>query len=127
MTARTGADIASMSKDVTTVAVLQQVEKGSLQLEDSLARFFPAAPLAKHAITIRQLLTDRSGLPQYFVQGGDFHRLTRAQALDSIFARPLEFAPGTGEEYSDAGFVLLAAILEQRTGESIEVATRPQR
>ena len=120
MTARTSADIASMSKDVTTVAVLQLVEKGMLQLEDSLAKFFPTVPAAKRDITIRQLLTHRSGLPQYFIEGDDFQRVTRQQALDSIFVKPLEFVPGTGEAYSDAGFVLLAAILEQRTGESIE-------
>lgn len=121
MTPETGVDIASMSKDLTAVAVLQQEERGRLKLSDSLATYFEEAPADKRGITIEQLLTHRSGLPAYFVEGNDFTPLTRAQACDSIFRATLEFQPGTDEGYSDAGYVLLAILLERITGVSLEV------
>lgn len=120
MTAETGVDVASMSKDLTAVAVLQQEERGRLRLTDSLATYFENVPLDKRGITIEQLLTHRSGLPAYFVTGNDFTPLTRAQACDSIFQATLEFQPGTDEGYSDAGYVLLAILLERLSGVSLE-------
>jgi len=120
MSTTMGVDIASMSKDVTAVAILQLVERGLLRTTDSLAAHFDSVPPDKRAITVEQLLTHRSGLPQYFVDTSDFARLTRAQALKAILAAKLEFVPGTGEEYSDAGYVLLAILLERRTGLTLE-------
>jgi CubicO group peptidase (beta-lactamase class C family) len=120
MSTAMGVDIASMSKDVTAVAILQLVERGLLRTTDSLAAHFDSVPPDKRAITVAQLLTHRSGLPQYFVDTSDFARLTRAQALKAILAAKLEFVPGTGEEYSDAGYVLLAILLERRTGLTLE-------
>jgi CubicO group peptidase (beta-lactamase class C family) len=120
MSTTTGIDIASMSKDVTAVAILQLVERGLLKTTDSLAAHFDSVPPDKRTITIEQLLTHRSGLPQYFVDTSDFARLTRAQALKAILGAKLEFVPGTGEEYSDAGYVLLAILLERRTGLTLE-------
>lgn len=120
MSAETGVDIASMSKDLTAIAILQLEERGLLKRSDSLAKYFDAVPADKRAITIEQLLKHRSGLPSYFVEGNDFTLLTRQQALDSIFNKKLEFAPGTEEGYSDAGYVLLAILLERRTGTTLE-------
>lgn len=120
MTVETGVDIASMSKDLTAIAILQLEERGLLKRSDSLGKHFDKTPADKREITIEQLITHRSGLPAFFVAGNDFKRLTREQALDSIMATRLEFVPGTGEEYSDAGYVLLAILLEQRTGKSVE-------
>lgn len=120
MSSQTGVDIASMSTDLTEIAILQLRERGLLALSDSLAMYFDSVPADKRGITITQLLMHRSGLPQYFIDGNDFTHVTRAQALDSIFSRPLEFAPGSDDGYSDAGYVLLALLLERRTGTSLE-------
>ncbi len=124
MTPTTGVDIASMSKDLTAVAVLRLVERGLLTLGDSVSQYLDAVPAEKRGITVAQLLTHRSGLPAYFVEGNDFQTLTRGQALTAILAAQLAFPPGTGSEYSDAGYVLLAILLEQRTGLTLEALLR---
>jgi CubicO group peptidase (beta-lactamase class C family) len=115
-----GVDIASMAKDMTVVAVLQLEERGLLDLRDSLGSLLDSVPPDKGAITIEQLLTHRSGLPSFFVDGDDFTSLSRTAALHAILGATLLFTPGQGSEYSDAGFVLLATIIERLTGETIE-------
>lgn len=120
MTAAMGVDIASMTKDLTVIAILQLVERGKLRLADSLYALLDSVPAEKRDITIEQLLGHRSGLPSYFVEGNDFTPLTRAEALHAILGATLLFAPGEGSEYSDAGFVLLAIILERITGQPLE-------
>ncbi len=120
MTTSTGVDIASMSKDITAIAILQLVERGKLKLSDSLVVYFDSIPADKRGITIEQLVTHRSGLPSFFVEGNDFAPLTRVQARDAIYKIPLEFKPGTEFGYSDAGYVLLGMVIEQRTGLPIE-------
>ena len=120
MSTHTGVDIASMSKDLTAIAILQLEQRGLLRLTDSIGAYFDSLPEDKRTITVQQLLTHRSGLPSYFVKGDDFSPLTRRQAFDAIRATTLEFAPGTDESYSDAGYVLLAILLEHRTGMTLE-------
>lgn len=110
--------IGSNTKDLTTVALLQLVHRGKLKLTDSLARFFPAAPPDKRGITVRQLLNHRSGLPLMIAP--DSVLLTRDQFVARVMQAPLAFAPGSDELYSNPGFSLLAAIIEQLSGMSYD-------
>lgn len=110
--------IGSNVKDITKVAILQLVEAGRLGLDDSLGRFFPKAPPDKRGITVRQLLEHRAGFPMGV--GPDEEALPLDAFLDRLFARPLGFRPGTARQYSNAGYSVLAAIIEQLTGKSFE-------
>ncbi len=109
--------VASISKQFTAAAVLRLVERGRLRLEDNLGAFFPYAPRDKSGITLLQLATHRSGLPQAYAADGHNDREAAARA---IFAGSLESAPGTQFRYSNDNYALLAMVVELASGERIE-------
>jgi hypothetical protein len=74
----------------------------------------PTRPADKRSITLAQLANHRAGFP--IGLGGDFEPLSREQFLDAAFKRPLLFAPGEREQYSNTGYALLAAVIEKVTG-----------
>jgi CubicO group peptidase (beta-lactamase class C family) len=122
ITARTVFDIGSVTKPLTLAAALALVEDGRLELSDRLGDLLPGVPDDKRAITVRQLLAHRAGLPEYVVDspGGDFHELSRDKALRRILSQPLRFEPGTDYGYSDAGYTVAAALIEDASGRSFE-------
>ena len=126
VTPRTVFDLGSVTKPLTLAAALALVEDGRLALSDRLGDLLPGVPADKRAITLRQLLAHRAGLPEYVVAapGGDFAELSREAALRRIFRRPLRFAPGTGYGYSDAGYTVAAAVIEDAAGRPFEAFLR---
>jgi CubicO group peptidase (beta-lactamase class C family) len=122
MTPRTVFDIGSVTKPLTLAAALALVEDGRLELSDRLGDLLPGVPGDKAAITLRQLLAHRAGLPEYVVDspGGDFVELSRDEALRRILSRPLRFAPGSDYGYSDAGYTVAAAVIEDAAGRPFE-------
>jgi len=121
-TPTTVVQIGSNTKDFTAVAILQLKERGAVDLADRLSRFFPEAPADKKDITIKQLLNHTAGFP--LALGEDFEPLTRQQLIDRAMASKLLFTPGSRESYSNPGFALLAAIIEQASGKSYDVYVR---
>jgi len=119
---QTVVQIGSNTKDFTIVALLQLYERGKLKIGDSLAKFFPAAPPDKRGITLWQLANHTAGFP--IGLGGDFDQVTREQFIDMAMKRPLLFAPGKGEQYSNTGFALLAAVIEQVSGQTYDEYVR---
>ena len=115
---QTVVQIGSNTKDFTIVALLQLHERGKLSIRDSLAKFFPGAPRDKRDITLWQLANHTAGFP--IGLGGDFDQLSRDQFIDLAMKRPLLFAPGKGEQYSNTGFALLAAVIERVSGQSYD-------
>lgn len=114
--------IGSLSKQFTAVLVLQLVEQGKLRLDGAVADYLPDYPLAAgRQLTLHQLLSHTAGLPDY-TRLPAFAELARqprtpAQLVASFASLPLEFAPGTRFAYSNSGYVLLGAILEQVAGQ----------
>ena len=106
--------IGSNTKDFTMVALLQLQERGRIDMRDSLSKYFPNAPADKRNITLAQLANHRAGFP--IGLGGDFEPLSREQFLDAAFKRPLMFAPGAREQYSNTGYAILAAVIEKVSG-----------
>jgi CubicO group peptidase (beta-lactamase class C family) len=105
--------IASISKSLSAVLVYRLQEKGLLRLQDTVARFFPDAPADKKSITLKQLLTHTSGLPNKYASEGFVDRNEAAgRILDLLLVRP----PGEGFQYTNDGYSLLAAIAEGATG-----------
>ena len=117
--------LGSITKQFTAAAILALEGRGLLSVDDPISRHFPDVPPDKRAITLHHLLTHSSGLESDFAPT-DFDSLGRERdayvrrALDST----LLFAPGTGYEYSNAGYSLLAAVVEIVTGKSYEEALR---
>ncbi|MEM7373109.1 MAG: serine hydrolase domain-containing protein [Bacteroidota bacterium] len=136
--------IASISKVYTAAVLFQLIEQGKLSLDDSIQDYLPARTLnGLHLfngeeysanITIRHLLTNTSGLPDYFMQKntqkeslldyllskGDTS-LTFDQIIDLTKSLACKFPPGSKGKayYSDSNFQLLGKIIQQLTGKSM--------
>ncbi|MFC1530345.1 serine hydrolase domain-containing protein [Gemmatimonadota bacterium] len=114
---------ASLTKQFTGVAILMLCERELLTLETPLLSILPELPTEWSGVTIHQLLIHRSGIPNYVAITGegpeDLDGLTNGSALDLVLADPaLDFNPGEGTAYSNTGYILLAMVLEQLTGET---------
>lgn len=112
-------EIASVTKQFTAATVLTLVEQGELSLDTTLGELFPDRAKANNAITIRHLLTHTSGISANGTQPYA-STIDRAEFLDAVFTHPPDFEPGSGSAYSNVGYALLAAIVEEVTGESFE-------
>ncbi len=116
--------IGSINKDYTAVLVLQMVESGMLSLDDKLEQFglgFPTEVAGK--ITVRQLLSHTAGFGDIFIP--EYLDNIRAyKDIDDILPllrdKPLIYEPGTDQQYSNYGYIVLGAILEKVSGESYE-------
>ena len=116
----TNFNIASLTKQFTAMAILQLAEKNKLSLSDKLSHFFPEMnPKLADAITIQQLLTHSSGIPDHY----DYtHTKNLLHAHDSnVFdaiknADSTYFIPGSRFRYSNTAFCLLALIIEKTSG-----------
>lgn len=117
VTAETRFDVASVSKGFTAAAVLILRDEGRLSLSAPLAEFFDAVPPDKAGITVYQLLSHTSGLSDTYPASGI---ADRGEAVRRVLLQPLIAAPGTGFNYSDDNYVLLAALIEARSGETFE-------
>lgn len=115
--------IGSISKWVTSVALLRLVEQGQLALDTPLERWLPALPPATaRAVTLRHLMSNTSGIPNGVMQAYKEDKsiadlpLTPLQASLRFAAAPLAFPPGSRFDYSLTNWVVLAAIVEAVTG-----------
>jgi len=125
--------IASITKTFVGTVVLQLADQGKLSLDDPIDDYVPNVPNGSH-ITLRELITMTSGLPNYSDNpkwGADFLSDTAAgwtpdRLLADAWAMPTSFAPGSNMEYSNTNFILLGLVIEQVTGQSVgdEIQTR---
>lgn len=117
--------IGSVTKQFTTMAVMMLREKGRLDYDEPIARFFPAFPAYKNEVTVRHLMTHTSGIRDYlteaFWQQPEEQRvaITQERLLALIGSwQALDFAPGTRFSYCNSGYVMLGSIVEQLSGQS---------
>ncbi|HEV2748185.1 MAG TPA: serine hydrolase [Allosphingosinicella sp.] len=124
MTLDTPMFLASAGKMFTAVAVLQLVEAGRIDLDAPMGKYltdYPNPAMAK--VTIRQLLTHRGGTGDIGILGRDeAANRARVRTIADIIrlngARAPDFPPGSKEDYSNYGFILLGAVIEKVTGGS---------
>ena len=120
---------ASAGKAFVAVGVLQLVEKGAIALDSTIGELLPLDWKAiDPPITVRQLLTHTSGIPDYFDESVmdeyeelwvDFpnYRVRRNRDLLPLFIdKPMMYPKGERFQYNNTGFVVLAMIIEQVTG-----------
>ncbi len=116
--------IASISKMFIAVCSVRLVNQGTVRLDDTLAFWLPvlAARIANgDAITVRQLLTHRSGVPDFDSQAGFSWRVAHTDVdalLELALGKPADFAPNARYEYSNTNYVLLGKILDAALGYS---------
>jgi D-alanyl-D-alanine carboxypeptidase len=107
----------------TGIAVMQQVERGKLSLDDDISKFIPEFPLQGHHVTIRQLLNHTSGIVDYHYLGDPIEATSRQpKALDEVMAlyagKNWVNEPGKKWDWSISGFNLLVTVVERVTGQS---------
>jgi D-alanyl-D-alanine carboxypeptidase len=115
--------IGSMNKMFTAVATLQLVEAHKLALDDPIGKHLPGYPNKEVAakVTVRHLLTHTGGTGDIFGPEFEEHRLQLREHRDYLKlygSRGLTHQPGARFEYSNYGFVLLGALIEQVSGMS---------
>ncbi len=123
MTLDTVFDLASLTKVIaTTTAVMQLVEQGKVRMNDPVAKYLPEfAQNRKDDITVRQLLTHYSGLAPDLDLTTPWDGKNTAYQL--AFVEPPETTPGSGFVYSDINFIVLGALVEKVSGETLDLYT----
>lgn len=114
--------IGSVTKQFTAIGILQLLEQGKLSLSDNLQHYLPDFPAKGATITIEQLLTHTSGIPDYasidspepFIERWDF---TPGYLTDHFKNASLLFPPGSRYSYSNSNYLLLAQIIEKVSGQ----------
>ena len=124
----------SITKQFVAAAIMQLAEDGKIGLDDSISKYFPEAPPAFQAVTIRHLLTHTSGIPD--VSDGtaetngtvgviDFHReYTEGELTRAYLRQTPQFQPGTKWSYCNAGYDLLGILIHRVTGKPYATVLR---
>lgn len=112
-------NIASTTKQFTAAAIMLLQQRGMLNVDDKLSKYYPRYKYADR-VTLAQLLTHTSGIPDYEDQPNLSPKATAAQEMASIAKLPPEFAPGSRFQYSNSNYVILGLIAEKLTHESLD-------
>lgn len=112
--------LASLTKSLTAVAVMQLVEAGKIDLDAPIQKYWPAYPQKQWTITPRQLLTHMAGVRhnKWSETTSTQHYASIADAINVFKDDPLLFEPETKYSYSTQGYVLLGGAIETASGVS---------
>lgn len=125
--------MASESKQFTAAAVLALVREGRIGLDDDVCAHLPQLAGFEQAFALRSLLNHSSGIPDYFQflrcqpgrRDADYFNnddiLALIARMDSVL-----FATGARHDYSNSNYILLAALVQQLSGQSLGVYVREQ-
>lgn len=115
-------DAGSISKMFTCVVTLKQVELGKLKLSDNLGKYVDSVPAEWQEVTVRQMLSHTSGLPEYVLYPGimlmdDFET---PKWFETMADKPLDFKPGSEFDYSNTNFFMLKLVNEKASGSTFD-------
>ena len=127
ITATTTFDLASVSKQFTTMAIMMLAERGKLSYDDTITKFFPELPEYAKSVTVKHLMTHTSGIPDYMsafrANPSAYSKEPTSReviAMLSQIPKP-DFVVGSKYEYSNSGYVVLGQIAEKAAGEPLPV------
>lgn len=114
--------IGSNTKQFTSMAIMMLQAEGKLDVHDPVCKYVPDCPKDWQPITIHDLLTHTSGIPNFtdfpsYMKVRD-ETLTPTQLLALFKNKPLDFKPGAKFQYSNSGYEVLGYIIEKVSGES---------
>ncbi|MGW8574406.1 serine hydrolase [Streptomyces niveus] len=117
-------DLASVSKLFTSILAVQQIERGSLALEERVASYLPDfGGAGKQDVTVRQLLTHTSGFAAWIPL---YKEPTREAMLRRLWDEAPTSPPGGVYRYSDLNLISLQLVLEKITGRTLDVLLREE-
>lgn len=108
----------SITKQFTAAGIMKLEMMGKLKTEDPIAKYFDDVPEDKKGITLHHLLTHTSGVVDAL--GPDYVEAPRDETARKTLDAPLRFQPGEQFGYSNAGYSLLAAVIEKVSGQNYE-------
>ncbi len=116
--------LGSITKQFTAASILLLEERGKLKTGDPVKTYMPNAPAAWDKITIYNLLTHTSGIPN-FTSFPDYRdteakSTTPEKLVERFRNKPLEFEPGSKWNYSNSGYVLLGYLIEKISGQTYQ-------
>ena len=121
----TRTNIGSTSKQFTAFAIMLQVERGKLSLDDDIRTHIPELPEFDETVTVRHLITHTSGLREFLnllrmsgrrLDHGDY--IDRDELIEIVKRQPaLQNAPGAEWNYNNTAFGLAAVIVERTSGQ----------
>jgi CubicO group peptidase (beta-lactamase class C family) len=111
---------ASISKQFTAAAALKLEMKKKLAIDATLGELFADAPKDKREITLEQMLHHTSGLQKGFRPEWKWDPARRESLIELVLGLPLESKPGAKFEYNNTPYSFVAAVVEQKAGESFE-------
>ncbi|MET0398934.1 MAG: serine hydrolase domain-containing protein [Longimicrobiaceae bacterium] len=109
-------EIGSITKQFTAAAVLRLAEEGKLGLDDGIGDHLPELRERGAGITLRHLLSHTSGLSSAWAVADLTAPSSPQVVVDSLAARPAEFAPGERFAYNNNGYILLGRVVEKASG-----------
>lgn len=111
-------EIGSMTKQFTAFLTLMLVEEGKIGLDDPISKYIDGTPATWSKVTIRHMLNQNSGLPEYVtVPGiGLMDDYDRDKWMKGVTPLPLDFQPGETWAYSNTNFALLGWVIEKAAG-----------
>jgi CubicO group peptidase (beta-lactamase class C family) len=123
VTAATPFQLASTTKSFVATSVLLLVRDHRLQLDDRIGGLLDDLPSTWGNVTVRQLLSHTSGIPDIVRTPGQLDLIADSweKALPLVADAPLQFAPGESWAYTQTNYVLLSQIVQRLSGKSIEV------
>lgn len=114
--------LGSVTKQFTAAATLLLQQRGELDIDEPVKTYWPTAPAAWDAITVRDLLNHTSGIPNVTAldEFGTWKYLptTREELIGRFSDLPLAFSPGENWAYSNSNYLMLTAIVEEVSGKS---------
>ncbi|MBN1273553.1 MAG: serine hydrolase [Candidatus Aminicenantes bacterium] len=108
----------SVTKQFTAAGIMKLEMMGKLKTEDPITKYFENVPGDKKEVTLHHLLTHTSGIIDAL--GPDFVAAPRDETMRKTLDAPLRFKPGEEFGYSNAGYSMLAAVIEKVSGLSYE-------
>ena len=118
--------IGSLTKQFTSMLVMQLREQGNVKLEDSVCVFVAPCPDAWKPVTIHHLLTHTSGIPSYTSLPAWRETVMVPRTIEQMLALfrdlPLQWKPGEKFEYNNSGYFLLGVVIEKITAKKYEQA-----
>ena len=112
--------INSITKAFTGVAVMQLVEQGKLELSAKISQYLPDLPVEWHNVTVKQLLTHTSGLPD--IMNGDTGQLISnggaKASWELVKQQPLDFEANTQFGYNQTNYLLIGKIIDKVSGQN---------
>ncbi|GAA2588757.1 serine hydrolase domain-containing protein [Actinomadura fulvescens] len=116
----TAYDIMSITKQFTAAAIMKLELMGRLRVSDPISRYLGPVPAGKREITLHSLLTHTAGLDDDAIGGDDYEPVSRDGMLGIVLKSRLQSVPGAAFHYSNAGYSVLAAIVEKVSGVGYE-------